>query len=309
MSTEYPPQLPPAVPPPLPQKEEGVGKYVLIAVGGCLVMLMFAGTVGFFFWYIFKATADPLKVVNLQLAALRQDDLEKAYSYCSTGFKQITNYQSFQNFVKGNPLLKNAKEFKSMTRAIEQGTAKLKGSLVSNDGGSTPAEYHLVREGRDWKVQYIDLGAAGAAQPAQLPPTEQRAQPALQPQKTTTPTIQTGDLTIEQMSVQQSLEGDVAVIKISFKVFGFLTDTSVGQPRMHLVQDLKTFGPDGNLLPELSKDEIKDLEEYGTFEYADLWNTLKIPSSYPRGSYRCELTVHDKVGGRDTTFTAEFQLQ
>src|SRR5688572_15878785 len=129
----YSQQPPPPLPPPLPpatKKEDATGKYILIAVGGCLMLLLFAGAVGFFVYYIFQLTGDPLKVVNEQLTALREDDLEKAYSYCSTGFKQITNYDNFGSFVRGNPHLQNSKEFKSYNRSIEQGVAKLKGKLV-----------------------------------------------------------------------------------------------------------------------------------------------------------------------------------
>src|SRR5688572_9318622 len=132
-SQQPPPPLPPPLPP-VPKKEDNTGKYILIAAGGCLLFLLFAGAIGFFVYYIFQMTGDPLKVVNQQLAALREDDLEKAYSYCSTGFKQITNYQNFQRFVKGNPRLQNSKEFKSYNRSIEQGVAKLKGNLLDSQG-------------------------------------------------------------------------------------------------------------------------------------------------------------------------------
>ena len=41
-------QVPPPVPPPLPKKEDNFGKYALIAGGGCFLLLLFAGAVGFF---------------------------------------------------------------------------------------------------------------------------------------------------------------------------------------------------------------------------------------------------------------------
>jgi len=289
----------------VPPQEAGIGKYALVAGGGCLLLLLFAAVVGFFVYYIFKITADPLKVVNMQLQALKADDLEKAYTYCSADFKKITNYQNFQNFVSGNPQLKNSKEFKSNNREIEQGVTKLKGNLVSDQGSTSAAEYHLVREGRSWKVHYIDLGSVGLAQNQ-----EQKREPPADEKKNPLDNLfqQDSSVRLENVTVEQTQEGDVAVITIRFRVVGFGLDQTGAQPRMHLIQDLKTYGPDGNILPDLSRDAIKTMEEFGSYAYADLWNSLRIPSSYQRGRYACQITVHDKVSGRDTSSNAEFEL-
>ena len=317
----YSQPTPPPVPPPLPvppKKEDNTAKYLLIAGGGCLLFLLFAGAVGFFVYYIFQKTADPVKVVNQQLTALRENDLEKAYSYCSSGFKQITNYQNFETFVQGNPHLKNSKEFTSSNRAIEQGVAKLKGTLVSLEGSTVPAEYHLVREGTSWKVQFIDLASAGTAQQQQPSPPAQPqvsneggtpGQPAREKNLLDNVFGSNSGLRFDEVKVEKGQQGDLTTITIRFKVLGFETDRGGNQPRIHLLQDLATYGPNGNLLSELSKDGIKDLEDFGTFDYADLWNSLSIPSSYPRGRYECRLTVHDKVSGRDAQTTTSFELE
>jgi len=317
----YQQPLPPPLPPELPpRKEDGVGKYVLLIGGGCLLLLLFAGTVGFFVYYIFHATADPLKVVNLQLDALRQNDFEKAYSYCSSGFKQITNYESFQSFVNGNPLLKNSKEFTSLKREIENGTAKLKGNLVGIQGTTQPVEYHLVQEGRVWKVQYIDLSSAGTTQETKkesseprrdlmpVPEEPHRDNPS-EPSRDQVDTTSLNNLRIQEIQSQQQPDGDLMIVTLSFKVFGFKNDTTGRTPRIHVVQDLKTYDPNGNLIPDLSKDAIKDFEDYGNFEYVSMSNTLKIPSSYARGTYRSEFTVHDQIGNTTTASSTQFVLQ
>jgi hypothetical protein len=302
----YQPPAPPPLPPQLPpKKEEGIGKYVLLIGGGCFLLLIFAGAIGFFVYYIFNATADPLKTVNLQLDAVRQNNLEKAYTYCSAGFKQNTNYENFQSFVNGNPQLKTSKEFTSNSREIEQGTAKLKGELVSTSGTKSPAEYHLVKEGRDWKVQYIDLGAEGTAQKTDSDLEPHRDNPTDAYNQNTNPE----SLRIEEIRVEQQPQGNVSSVTIRFKVYGFQLDKSNATPKMHLIQDLKTFDPDGNVIPDLSREGIKDLEDSGDYAAADMWNTLTIPTSFARGTYRCELTVHDKVGGGDTTSSTQFDLQ
>jgi hypothetical protein len=311
----YQPPAPPPLPPQLPpRKEEGIGKYVLLIGGGCLLLLIFAGAIGFFVYYIFNATSDPLKVVNLQLDAIRQNDLQKAYSYCSKGFKQNTNYENFQTFVNGNTQLKSSKEFTSTNREIEQSIAKLKGNIVSTSGTASPAEYHLVQEGRAWKVQYIDLGAEGTVQ-KQNPDTSREPSSNQEEPHRDNPTdaynqnAGSDTLRIDEIRVEQQPQGNVSSVTIRFKVYGFRLDQSGATPKMHLVQDLKTFDPDGKVIPDLTREAIKDLEDFGNYTAADMWNNLTIPTSYARGTYRCELTVHDKIGGGDATSSAQFNLQ
>ncbi len=299
-----PPPLPPHVPP-LPRKEEGAGKYWLFASVGCLLFLVLAAAITFFFYYVFKATADPLKVVNQQLEAVRAGDLDKAYSYCSIGFKQTTNYESFRNFISSYPQMKTSREFTSLNRDISNGTAKLKGNLNGTDGSTTAAEYHLVREARNWRIQYIDLGSAGATQqnaPVQTPHQVKATAPAQEE-------VSTGNLRIEEIAIEHSQQADAQVVKIQFKVFGFATDRTTDSPRIHLVQDLQTFGPDGNLIPELSMDSIKDLQESGEFGHVSMWNSLPLSSSAPRGLYQCRFVVHDRIGGTDAESNAEFTLE
>jgi len=144
-----------------PQKKDQTLLYILLAGGGCL--LIFAIVAVLAFRIVFKVTAEPLDVVNQQLVALRKGDIEKAYSNCSTAFRQNMNLENFRLFLNQNPMLMNATEFSSSNREITNGIAKLKGTIKGADGSLRGAEFQLVQENKVWKIEYIHLSPAGVS--------------------------------------------------------------------------------------------------------------------------------------------------
>lgn len=149
----------PEIPGQAPQKKDKTLLYVLLAGGGCLALFAIIAVVVFI--VLFKVTSGPMEVVNLHLSALRNGDIEKAYSHCSGAFRQNTNLEAFKSFVNDNPLLMKASEFTSSNRKISNGVAELTGTVKGTDGSSQPAEFHLVQETQVWKIQYIYLSPAG----------------------------------------------------------------------------------------------------------------------------------------------------
>lgn len=104
-----------------------------------------------------------------QLKALRDGDIIKAYSYTSKDFRSSTSLENFQKFVDNYPSLKNNKDVSFSDRETSNGIGKLKGTLKSTDGGSTPIEYELVKENGEWKILSIKLNPAGAGITAESP--------------------------------------------------------------------------------------------------------------------------------------------
>ena len=115
-------------------------------------------------------------------------------------------------------------------------------------------------------------------------------------------------LRIDDVKVQKQLSENATTVSIRFKVSNFASDTSGSEPRIHLIQDLKTYGPDGSLVPDLSADGIKELQQGGLYEYADFSNTLTIPLTDPQGMYRAHLIIHDQIANRNAEATTEFEL-
>jgi hypothetical protein len=299
-----------------PPEKEGLAKYILLAAGGCSILLLIFGAI---IWFVFRVTAGPVDIVNRQLNAISSGDVDKAYSYCSGAFKDNTNLEAFRNFVESYPILKSASEYSANNREISGNMATLKGSIKAKDGSSLPAEFRLTKENGAWKVQYISMSPSGIAnqQSQKSQPREtQEGNPITklikpdEAEKEQGPDTGTG-LRITQVNVEKESANNSSTIRLKFQVLGFRNDRSNGAARMSLVQDLKTFGPAGNLLQELSKDGIKELNESGSpqdYNYADFINTLTIPFDYPKGKYTARITVHDQISGGVTETTAEFLI-
>jgi hypothetical protein len=311
---QQPYPTPPATPP--QGKKSAVGLYVGLAAGGCFLFLVFvAALVGLVFWL----TADPLRVVNQQLEAIRNGDVQKAYSYCSSGFKQATSYESFRDFVEGDEVMRSPREFASTNRNLEGNTATLDGTIVGTNGHKMPAKYTLVKEAGAWRIQYIKVDpeqASGAETPREPSPpvareVEETPSPAplrMQPPRMEEPS---SELQLTELSIGKRSSDDVTHVSIEFQVTGFRTDKSRGTARVHLIQDLETYDPDGNIVPELSRNAIKELQEQGTapdYTSASFSNSLKIPTGYAKGTYRVRLVVHDEIGGGLAETTGEFEI-
>jgi hypothetical protein len=307
------------------KKQEGIAKYVLLAGAGCLLIVAFGVGIFFFVW---QMTSGPVDVVNEQLAALREENLEKAYSLCSSAFRNKTNKEDFRKFVKKHSILQNAKDYFSFRRNISGNTATLNGSIRGEDGSAQPAEYRLVKEGGKWKVLYINISPSGVAAqeessdasksaplrefiPAQTPTTQKQDEMAAQSSTTLEKSPGESGFRISNLQLDKTSSGDVITVTINFQVFGFANDKSSGKARLDLVEDLQTFDPQGNLSPNLSKDAIKQLAESGAYEEytsANFTNTLTIPRSYPAGKYTAKMIVHDEIGGTTIEKTAEFEI-
>jgi hypothetical protein len=294
-------------------KKGGAGKWIAFAGVGCLLLLLLLGGAGYFFFT--QLAKEEIEIVNQHLSAIQANDIDRAYSLCSSEFRSSTSREEFLNLVEQHPVLRNAKEFSSMNRSKEGGgTTVLKGTIEGKDGAKLPAEYQLIKEADGWRIQYIKLSPAGFAvedSKAEQKTLEQKPSQAQSESSAPQAAVPSpSDLEIQNVTVEKTPEPDRIIVVIKFQVINFVNDKAQGTARIHLIQDLSTVDPQGMKLEDLSKEGIKELIESGEPEYtgADFTNTLTIPSSYPKGTYQAILTVHDKIGGGRTTGIAEFQI-
>lgn len=104
-------------------------------------------------------------VVDHQLEALRQHDIEKAYfSYTSKDFQATTSLDQFRNFIEAYPVFLNNQSAHFIQRSIEHNIGTLKGNLTSNDHVNTPIEYKLIKEDDKWKILSMRLLKPGNIQ-------------------------------------------------------------------------------------------------------------------------------------------------
>lgn len=97
-------------------------------------------------------------VVDKQLSALRQKNIEKAYeAYTSKEFQQATSFNQFRRFIESYPIFFHNQSAHFAQRSIKDHVAILKGNLVSDKHEEIPIEYHLVKEHRKWKILSMRL--------------------------------------------------------------------------------------------------------------------------------------------------------
>jgi hypothetical protein len=285
---------------------------VLAILGGvgCLLLTLIGVTLIYFF--ISNIGKEELQMVNDQLTALRHNDIDRAYSYCSISFQKSTTRDDFLKMVEDYPILKNAKEFSSNDRSKNVGGLTiLKGTISGGDGSKLPAEYQLVRENDKWKIQSVKLSPAGmsvenTAAPQQ--PAPKKVSPVVNEYAPATPLIK--NLQITNVLVHKVLEKDSYLITVDFQVMNFANDKSSGPAKIHLVQDLKTVDPNGNTVPNLSKDSMNVVRETGEPEYKsiDFQYKLSVPADSAQGRYQMVITVHDRIGGTAAAATGQFEV-
>ncbi len=285
---------------------------VLAILGGVGCLLLTLIGVGLIYFFISNIGKEELQMVNDQLSALRHNDIDRAYSYCSLAFQKSTSRDDFLNMVEDYPILKNAKEFTSNDRSKNVGGLTiLKGTITGGDGSKLPAEYQLVRENEKWKIQSVKLSPAGMSvenPPAPQQMTPKKISPVVHETPAPVPVIK--NLQITNVLVHKVLERDSYLITVDFQVMNFANDKSSGSARIHLVQDLKTIDPNGDTVPKLSKDSMNVVKESGEPEYRsiDFQYKLSVPANSPAGRYEMVITVHDRIGSTAAAATAQFDV-
>lgn len=127
--------------------------YKKIGVVGSISALVIAFTASF----SILSTDKMDNAVNKQLAALRKDDIIKAYSYTSDDFKRNSSLHEFKKFVYAySTLYHNDKvSFEETNENNLDGT--INGVLYSKEGNANSVKYQLVKQDGQWKINRITL--------------------------------------------------------------------------------------------------------------------------------------------------------
>lgn len=115
------------------------------------ILALIAVTAGILF------TESLVDVAEHQLEALREGDIQKAYSYTSKDFQAATSLNQFRDFVEAYPVFFNNRSVHFTQRSIEHHIGTLRGNLTSNDHINTPIEYKVIKEDDKWKILSIRL--------------------------------------------------------------------------------------------------------------------------------------------------------
>ncbi len=137
-------------------------KTVLISI----LVLILAGVVVSFFWTSRLQTIDSVAVKQLQV--IKSGDLAKAYAMTSAAFKEATSYDIFSAYINSNSIFNDYKKITFSENKVTDNVGVLKGIIEGEDGGQMHAEYQLVQEDSQWKIQAIRLTPIGI-EPSEAP--------------------------------------------------------------------------------------------------------------------------------------------
>ncbi len=130
-------------------------KRVLTIVG--IILAVFFLYIGLIFYFVFAATSDLVATVENQLNALRTDDVSKAYSYTSSGFRKATSFDDFKEFLDQAPILKDHVKVWIPSRSIKNNVGEITAKLQASNGSTVTVEFDLIKENDEWKISNIHV--------------------------------------------------------------------------------------------------------------------------------------------------------
>ena len=145
-----------------------VWQIIVLAIAG------FAAVIGGFIWLIFQMTAGIADTGDDFFAAAHSGDYEAAYALTSQDLKRDNSIEDLGNYIEANGF-DEVTDTSWSSRSFENDRGSLSGSLTTATGGTIPVEIGLVKEGEEWKINYISreqsgLEGAPKASQAGMPP-------------------------------------------------------------------------------------------------------------------------------------------
>ncbi|MBI4466235.1 MAG: DUF4864 domain-containing protein [Acidobacteria bacterium] len=135
---------------------------VLIVTIVVVVLVVFGALFGGIFWWVWKTTGEPVKVIRTQLEAINQGDYARAHSYFSAGLRAERSAEDFQAFVEANAAVFKTTDSTFSSRKIQNDVATIRGTLTGQSGQVTPIRYTLVVENGRWVIASFRFGDLGA---------------------------------------------------------------------------------------------------------------------------------------------------
>ncbi len=126
---------------------------------GCLGVI---ALVGLIIGIVFYATSGITDTADGFFAAANEGDYAEAYSMTSQQLQRQLSEEELQEFMAGNGL-DSVTDTSWASRSINNNRGELSGTATTATGGSIPLEMELIQEGDDWKIVFIDVGAAGVS--------------------------------------------------------------------------------------------------------------------------------------------------
>ena len=113
---------------------------------------------------------------NNELTALRQGNIEQAYSYTSSEFKKGVNLDTFKTFVASYPQLHDNVSSTFNDIEYKDNNGSISGNLNMKDGTAVAVEIDLLKENSQWMINGINVNKTSTQET--VPATAPEATPA-----------------------------------------------------------------------------------------------------------------------------------
>lgn len=138
------------------------------------IVLGFIGLIVLAVIAVFYFTADLVGVADEFFLAIKDGDVETAYSHLSDDFKADTSQAELVAFMKSNRL-SDFDESSWQSRSVSGGRGELEGSITTTSGGVVPVALDFVKGQGGWKIYSIrkpDSGLQTETAEVQIPSEE-----------------------------------------------------------------------------------------------------------------------------------------
>lgn len=142
---------------------------ILLGIVGVFILAIVA---------VFFFTADMTKSADEFFAAVKNKDMNKAYTYLSEDFQANTSQSDLEAYLEKNLIHKFA-EASWESRSINGGRGSLVGSITTESGGVVPITLNFVKGENGWKIYSIQKPSSGiqeASSPIQMPTEQEQVQ-------------------------------------------------------------------------------------------------------------------------------------
>lgn len=140
----------------IPAKKKLSGCAIVGIIGG-VVSVLLALLVAVIYAVITMASSGAADATRTHLALLKNGDVQSAYEGTANGFRSATSLKQYRKFLQEYPQLTDVASSSFGDRKVENGTARLSGTLTNSAGQESPIQVLLVKEGEEWKILSIDL--------------------------------------------------------------------------------------------------------------------------------------------------------
>ncbi|EKD70208.1 MAG: hypothetical protein ACD_46C00601G0005 [uncultured bacterium] len=96
-------------------------------------------------------------VIHKQLHALKNNNLELAYSYTSDRFQRVTSLNEFEQFIHQHPELKTTEAIRYDSKTHHNNRQEIIGQLKIANQALAKIKYNLIKENHEWKIQGISI--------------------------------------------------------------------------------------------------------------------------------------------------------